>query len=98
MTDPTDKLGTPITKGCYIVYGHALGRCAGLRLGKVLDVKRVATDYSGQSPWRIRVQGVNDDWAFKPPALCKPGTLQFPSRIVVLCESNLPSYARALLG
>lgn len=33
-----DKLGQEITVGAYIAYGHALGRCAGLRIGKVLGV------------------------------------------------------------
>jgi hypothetical protein len=44
-----DKLGQEITVGCYLAYGHALGRCAGLRTGKVLvlyeDVER---DHEGK--------------------------------------------------
>ena len=34
-----DKCGKVLTSGDFIVYGHALGRCAGLRYGKVIDVK-----------------------------------------------------------
>ena len=34
-----DILGREIKAGCIIVYGHALGRCAALKIGKVLKVK-----------------------------------------------------------
>ncbi len=34
-----DKSGREINIGDYIVYGLALGRCAALRFGKVLDIK-----------------------------------------------------------
>jgi hypothetical protein len=87
---PRDKRGQEIVPGDYIVYGHALGRCAGLRFGKVLKISEVEPTWRGQSPWRIKVQGVDDDWAGSPPFLCKPGTLQFPNRIVVLAASQLP--------
>lgn len=40
----TDKLGHPITEGCLIAYGHALGRCAGLRIGKVLKIEETRED------------------------------------------------------
>ena len=39
---PYDKTGTEIKEGDFIVYGHALGRCAGLRIGKVLAIKHHA--------------------------------------------------------
>lgn len=35
---PYDKLGREIKVGDIICYGHALGRCAALRVGKVLKV------------------------------------------------------------
>lgn len=87
-----DKLGTPILVGSFIVYGHALGRCAGLRIGRVLGIKEKTHAYSTQRGAAIRVQGVNDDWG--EPTLCKPGTLFFPSRIVVV--TDLPEKIRKL--
>lgn len=34
-----DKIGQVIKIGDTIAYGHALGRCAALQLGRVLDIK-----------------------------------------------------------
>lgn len=97
MPECLDKLGHHITVGCYIVYGHALGRCAGLRIGKVLGIRQVEKPPWGgvgepTHEWRIRVQGVDDDGltASGGPKLCKPGTLQFPSRIVVIEAGDMP--------
>lgn len=103
-----DKLGQEITPGVWIVYGHALGRCAGLRIGKVLAVDRGPEDT--RCPWnrqdRITVWGINDDyiayhrfnpddeWA-KPKALSKKSTLLFSSRIVVLKDVPM-LYRKAL--
>lgn len=96
---PKDKLGKDIVVGSYIAYGHALGRCAGLRIGKVLAIKHIPKSnphYYG-SEWRITVRGVDDDWSpHSPMELCKKnGTLQFPDRIVVLL--NVPDVYVALL-
>jgi len=94
---PKDKLGREIVVGDFIVYGHALGRSAGLRIGKVLDVTHKPGRYPSDSPWRIRVQGVDDDWARagvdRPLELCRPGTLQFPERTVVDRRSLPLAYA-----
>ncbi len=64
-----DKIGQPITPGCIIVYGHALGRCAGLRLGKVLKVSGTTEEIHYQDApktvrfeYRISVWGLDDDW------------------------------------
>lgn len=102
MTEPLDKLGRPIVVGSYIVYGHALGRSAGLRIGRVLAVHRNAprdygSAYDRAGAWRIRVQGVDDDWSHKAAELCKPGTLQFPERTIVVQPEQVPSVLRALL-
>lgn len=63
-----DKLGQEIRPGRWIVYGHALGRCAGLRIGVVLAVKRgeiPISVYNIPMPWnredRITVWGLDDD-------------------------------------
>lgn len=99
-----DKLGREITPGAMIVYGHALGRCAGLQIGRVLAIKQVPeTNYWGKEPkmaWRITVIGI-DDHGYgnqKPPELnTRKGTLQFPERIIVLDELP-PAYKTLLEG
>lgn len=97
VTYPPDRLGVEVSPGCFIAYGHALGRCAGLRIGKVLAVKP-ADPYS-YSKWRITVRGVDDDWSHVPPKLCsRNGTLQFPERMVVLNGDNLPDIYLKLLA
>ena len=97
MTNPnyTDKLGKPITPGCYIAYGHALGRCAALRIGMVLAVKK--STGIGYSDARITVIGVDDDWRDKPPVLnFRVGTLMFPNRTIVLSPKSVPPEYRKL--
>lgn len=93
-----DKVGQPFQAGDFIAYGHALGRCAGLRIGKVLAIKQVdGFDWMGprnQTPkkeWRITVVGVADDWAGRPLELCKKGTLQFPERCLKLDPAAVPT-------
>jgi hypothetical protein len=90
-----DKLGRPFGAGDFIAYGHALGRCAGLRIGKVLAIKRFEpSPYNGPNAreplWRISVIGVDDDWSSRPPELCKKGTLQFPNRCLRLDPADVP--------
>ncbi len=96
-----DKLGQLIIPGCYIAYGHALGNCSGLRIGKVIKVtKKPITRYhkSEEFEYRITVQGVHDDWSWKAPELTnKKGTLQYPDRIIVLDESAVPEKYTSLL-
>jgi len=104
-----DKLGKPITIGCYVGYGHALGRCAGLRIGKVLDIEvKNPGPYRESDIINITVWGIDDDFAPRPeddsenwssPAmLCKTrGILQFPDRIIVLPEEMVPKEYRVML-
>ena len=92
-----DKLGRRIEAGAFIVYGNARGRCAGLRLGKVLAVGfSTAEDCAGGI--RITVQGVADDWSHKEIKLAsRTGTLLFPERIIVLDAAEAPLvYAKLL--
>lgn len=94
-----DKFGTLIKPGCYIVYGHALGRCAGLRIGKVLSVQSKKKSWSHESEYSITVQGVDDDWSFKGMRLtARRGTLLFGDRIIVLAPEQVPEAYRNLLG
>ena len=96
---PLDKVGQEITVGSYIVYGHALGRCAGLRFGKVLRVKYEKTDdWSQKKTFKIKVWGIDDEWTSYEPVLCStPGTLNFPDRILVVDSKLVPPDFLALL-
>lgn len=98
-----DKIGHQITVGSYIVYGHALDRSAALRIGKVLSLKTIPGRYGEDSEeYRIGVISVHDDWWYYPGAdrtlkLNKKGTLQFPNRILVLHETQVPAEYKELL-
>lgn len=93
-----DKLKNPISVGNYIAYGHALGRCAGLRIGKVLALS-MKTDFYDREVFSITVWGIDDDWQSQQPTLLNTkSTLLFPSRIIVLDESQVPSAYKELLG
>lgn len=99
---PKDRLNRDIVVGSYIAYGHARGRCAGLRIGKVLAVKKVEphpwNNYQLQPEWRITVMGVDDDWNHRLAELCKrKGTLMFPDRMIVLDFDKLPETYQNLL-
>lgn len=71
----TDKAGVKVVPGDFIIYGHALGRCAGLRYGKVLALVPHPKSYfgceqkAGDRECRLRIIGVNDDWSHHPPQL-----------------------------
>jgi hypothetical protein len=73
-----DKAGREIQVGQYIVYGHALGRCAGLRYGVVLAT---AEDH-------IEIRGCDDDWHIR--LLSRNSSLRFPKRILIVTGSQLP--------
>jgi hypothetical protein len=96
---PFDKTNKEIHVNDYIVYGHALGRCAGLRIGKVLKIKEKESRWGQETikSFSITVIGVDDDWVnYSPytnsePKLCSHvGHLLYPNRIIVLDKSNVP--------
>ncbi len=94
-----DKLGQPILPGSIIAYGHALGRCAGIRIGKVTKVAQKEDEYYKTLHCRITVRGVDDDWESRPPQLTtKKGTLMFPERIIVLDPTKIPDTHKELLN
>lgn len=108
MAPILDKLGQEIIPGSLIVYGHALGRCAALRVGEVIKVVEVPlTSWRDQfwrykPEYRITVRGVNDDmWDVEGHGLMltrRLGTLMFPDRMVVLPDALVPAAYRALLA
>jgi hypothetical protein len=94
-----DKVNQEITIGSIVAYGHALGRCAGIRIGKVLDIKTQEGRWvKEETEYRITVIGVDDDWNHKTPELCsRVGTLQFPNRMIVLDDTKVPASYKTLL-
>jgi hypothetical protein len=63
MTTPQfpDKTGRPLKEGDFIIYGHALGRCAGLQYAKVLAITIGKRGYLEEPVIKLRVQGVDLD-------------------------------------
>ncbi len=99
MTQFLDKAGFELKTGDYIIFGHALGRCPGLRYGKVLAITEGREGYNKIIP-KIKVQGVdsNDNWdTTRSPTLCRSSTLSFPSRILKIDESQMPKNVLDLL-
>jgi hypothetical protein len=97
MPEFKDKVGNELQPGDLIIYGHALGRCAGLRYGKVLYAKESKSAWSDKTKNNLRVQGVDDDWSHMKPELAKPGTLQFSTRILKVRRDQIPANVLALL-
>lgn len=103
--DFTDKAGKPVLSGDLIVYGHALGRCAGLRYGKVLaliphpDKDRVYNK-TGDRDCKLRIIGVDDDWSsHKPPELLsKASVVSFGARVLKLHPDQVPLKVLELLA
>lgn len=101
-----DKADMLVQAGDLIVYGHALGRCAGLRYAKVLEVVwsgQPVNLYDGTGneahAARLRVHGVDDDWSHNAPKLLsKPSILSFGSRVLVLGGHQVPTAIRDLLA
>jgi len=85
-----DKSGREVKVGDYIIYGHALGRCAGLKWGKVLKIvknKEQEDNVYDSGCWAINVIGIEEKrWSKSPYELSRKGTLNFPSRIIKATE------------
>ena len=93
-----DKLGQPIEVGAVIAYGHALGRCAALRIGRVLAVSKRPQGCGADSDCRIKVQGIDDDWRSQKPTLCaRAGTLMFSQRVICIPPSIVPDSVKQLI-
>lgn len=99
-----DLIGQEIKPGSIIAYGHALGRCAGLKIGKVLDVQTTRQErpgYKDYVTYRIRVRGIEELWNYKDGVrqleVTKIGTLQFPNRMIVIDKLTLSDNYQELL-
>jgi hypothetical protein len=53
---PKDKTGQAIQVGSYIAYGHAMGRSAGIRIGKVLRIEPEWIDDYFVTDWKTKEQ------------------------------------------
>ncbi len=95
-----DKSGREIAVGDFIVYGHALGTCAGLQYGKVLGFgERLEYGRREDRPKlpTCKVRGVDTDYTYDGPRLMKPSTLQFSERILVVTRDQVPANVLELL-
>lgn len=91
-----DKAGNPLKRGDFIVYGHALGRCAGLRYGVVVEIKEGKVDWSQTGP-KLHVFGIDDDWDHRAPTICRKGVLSFSSRVLKVRKDQIPLNQLSLL-
>ncbi len=101
MNEPLDKVGNLITVGSIIVHGYEYGQRNMLRIGKVLSIRApkplvYEPKYSPARPWGITVIAVQDGFA-QLRLYDRPGTLQFPERMTVLNENQIPAPYKALL-
>lgn len=78
-----DKIGREIKIGSIIVYGHALGRSAGLKIGKVVRINEKKRSWDDSITTTFSVFGVEEDFSDKL-SLSKIGTLHYSNRIIVL--------------
>lgn len=89
MKDKTGK--QEIEVGSYVVYATTLGRSAGLKFGKIIEIKEKEEGFA------YRVVGVDDNWTHLSPEINKPGTLLYENRMVILSFDLLPAYAQEFL-
>ncbi len=96
-----DKSGKQIKPGDFIVYGHAMGRCAGLRYGIVKEIKQGKDIWSGKGKEHCRVRGADDDNFSGPRRKHKlaerDGTLMYGDRILVIESCHMPMDALVVL-
>lgn len=97
-----DKAGNPLMPGDIIVYGHNLGRCAGLRYGKVIKITTKPDPHAYKDPsktiTKVTVHGVDDDWTHRgPELLSKKSTLEFSKRMLKVDRHQVPKELLDLL-
>lgn len=97
MKDKTGK--QEIDVGSYVVYATTLGRSSALKFGKIVGMKvpKNPEAFQKEGDYSYRVVGIDDNWSHREPEICKPGTLLYENRIVVLPFEMLPEYAQKFL-
>jgi hypothetical protein len=96
MTSFKDKSGKFVKAGDFIVYGRALGRCAGLAYGIVLKVTESKPDWNGKTQPKLKIIGLDPSWEENTRPQ-KASTLAFSDRVLVINANQLPSKQRQLL-
>lgn len=97
-----DRGKREVKVGDFIIYTHSSGRSAVLQFGRVLSIESIEVPiYFGSAKtkpqWRIGVRGVYEsNWDGKHRVM-KPGTLQYPSRII-LANDFMPQDLKDLYG
>jgi hypothetical protein len=95
-----DKLGRQIKQDSYIVYASTYCDSSALKIGKVIKVLvKERLDINGQiifTEYCITVIGVDEHSSFGL-RLSRKGTLQFPDRIIVIDEVQVPEEYLKLL-
>lgn len=90
-----DKFGREFKVGDIIAYGSLLGRCASIRIGKVLKLTQKPHSWRDEElNWHVQVIGVDDtSWDSKDePKLCaSKGTLTEIGRAMILSRDAVPA-------
>ena len=96
----TDIFGYEIKPGAFIAYGHAVGRGANLRIGRVRKVvEGTKRDGPRHMDHVVVVRGVNQDWGQTPKLNSLDGRVQHPhARVLVLDRMAVPQLIQELLG
>lgn len=99
-----DKAGHLLQPGDLIIYGHALGRCAGLQYGKVVAIQRAKNRYGWDDnvaeehlKVKIKVQGVDTDWKSQEPKLLRRSVLEFNERVLRITRDQVSKEVLSLL-
>lgn len=101
-TNTKTLLGQEIKPGDYIAYGQALGRCAAMNIGRVIEaglkpLKRFEDD--DKVEFRCKITALDYDWFHDTYTRSKTArTLQFAERIVVLHPDTVPASIKDVLG
>lgn len=87
-----DKAGKELKAGDLIVYGHNLGRCAGLQYGKVIGITETKPRWSDDEPKvKLKVVGVNSDWTWEGAKAQRASCLEFESRVLKINRDQIPA-------
>lgn len=94
-----DKTGRALKAGDFVVYGHALGRCAGLQYGRVLAITEGKFGYDDKLYPKLRIQGVemDDNNAFHHPERTKERRERFKDPLASLLKPSVLTFPSRVL-